>query len=158
MSSLILSSIVLMTLATVLINGCGPTMDPDNESIVSVEYTIVSGQFGSQKLKVDAASIRYFKQVGNYPEFSQDTVVADSAFLEAVVSTIDIAKVVKLEDRVDYNDIALDGSLHAISIVYQVKSEIGDFQKVVEFTEPAHDELSVLVKLLSDKMIQLRDK
>lgn len=146
-----------MTLA-VLIAGClcacSPT-GPDADTVVAVSYNIF-GEAPFQTLTVDATTVRFESRLDNLERFNYDTVEADAAFLGVVRSTFNLSEVRGLTDRVDTGKLAVDVPLVTITISYRLKDDLSLYEKIIKYTDPAHDELTNLDKALEEKAGQLR--
>ena len=147
-----------MTLA-VLIAGClcacSPT-GPDADTVVAVSYN-TQGEAPFRTLTVDATTVRFESRLDNLERFNYDTVEADAGFLGVVRSTFNLAEVRGLTDRVDTGLLAVDAALLVtITISYRLKDDLSLYEKIIKYTDPAHDELTNLDKALSEKAGQLR--
>lgn len=146
--------VVSAALAIVCLCACNPT-GPDADTVLSVSYN-TSGEAPLRTLTVTSSQVRFESDLNGIPSLYYDTTVADANFINEVRSHIELSEVLVLGDRMDYDKLAIDELLHTLSITYQHKGELTQSTKVINYTEPAHDELTGLHVILSAKAKALR--
>ncbi len=138
----------------VITNGCSNVVGPDPEDVISITYS-VSGFAAQQMLTVSRNTVRC-QSGGQAKRYQYDTVMNDSAFLDALLRAVNLTHAFNESDDVDKGDLADDGALFTVEFIYHVHpgSET-TATKQIQFTGGPPDSIRDIVRSLEDRTRQM---